>query len=177
MSKAKLAATASIACALLPVMLQGFADNPTGKDSHGQFTGEVKVVFYVSDVRKAVEFYTDALGFKFDHYFDHVGGGSVVTWTRDVPPIYAEMSYAGRRFGLHAPTSDADRKSVGAAKIYFRVKDLDAHHHRAEAWAAKPSPIKKQSWMDMFSVTDADGNRIFFAYTDDNVHGNPWFGL
>ncbi len=36
--------------------------------------------------------------------------------------------------------------------------------------------IKKQSWMDMFHVVDPDGNRIYFAFTDDNVHGNPWVG-
>lgn len=30
--------------------------------------------------------------------------------------------------------------------------------------------------MDMFHVVDPDGNRIFFAFTDDNVHGNPWRG-
>lgn len=150
--------------------------NVKDKDLHGVFTGDVKVVFYVKDVRAAVAFYTDALGFKFQHFFDHVGGGSVKKWTRDVPPIYAEMSFAGRRFGLHAPTSEADQKSVGAAKVYFRVKDLEAHHRRTTARGAKPSAIKKLSWMDMFHVVDADGNRIYFAYTDDKIHGNPWFG-
>jgi hypothetical protein len=86
------------------------------------------------------------------------------------------MSYAGRRFGIHSPTSEADERSVGAAKVYFRVKNLDAHHRRATAWEAQPSDIKKRSWMDMFHVVDPDGNRIFFAFTDDNVHGNPWRG-
>ncbi len=154
----------------------GSSPEVPAKNAHGVFTGEVKIVFYVQDVRKAVEFYTEALGFKFHHYFDHVGGGSVPTWTRDVPPIYAEMSYVGKRFGLHSPTSDADRKSVGAAKVYFRVKDLDAHHLRTEARGAKPSEIKRRSWMDIFHVVDPDGNGIYFAFTDDSVHGNPWYG-
>ena len=166
---------ASLAFVILPAT--SASPGPTeDKDEHGEFTGDVKLVFYVSDVRRAVEFYTETLGFKFHHFYDHVGGGSVPTWTREVAPIYAEMSYAGRRFGLHAPTSDADRKSVGATKVYFRVKDLDAHHRRTEVRGAKPSEIKKQSWMDMFHVVDPDGNRIYFAFTDDNVHGNPWYG-
>ncbi len=146
------------------------------KETHGGFTGEVKLVFYVKDVRNSVKFYTGALGFRFHHFYDHVSGNSVATWVRDTPPIYAEMSYAGRRFGIHSPTSEADGRSVGAAKVYFRVEDLDAHHRRATAWEARPSAIKKRSWMDMFHVVDADGNRIFFALTDDNVHGNPWRG-
>ncbi len=145
-------------------------------ETHGGVTGEVKLVFYVKDVRNSVKFYTGALGFRFHHFYDHFSGNSVATWVRDTPPIYAEMSYAGRRFGIHSPTSEADRRSVGAAKVYFRVEDLDAHHRRATAWEAQPSAIKKRSWMDMFHVVDADGNRIFFAHTDDNVHGNTWGG-
>ncbi len=146
------------------------------KKAHGTFNGEVKIVFYVLDVRQAVKFYTEALGFRFHHFYDAVSGGSVLTWTRDTPPIYAEMSYAGRRFGIHSPTGNADKRSVGAAKVYFRVKDLDAHRRRAAAWGAKPSDLKRRSWMDMFHVVDPDGNRIYFAFTDDDVHGNPWFG-
>ena len=150
--------------------------SPEGKETHGGFTGEVKLVFYVNDVRPSVEFYTGALGFRFLHFYDHVSGNSVATWVRDTPPIYAEMSYAGRKFGIHSPTSEADKRSVGAAKVYFRVKDLTAHYRRTTAWGAKPSAIKKRSWMDMFHVVDPDGNRVYFAFTDDKVHGNPWIG-
>lgn len=150
--------------------------NTDAKGSHGEFTGDIKIVFYVSDVKKAVAFYENALGFKFHHYYDHVTGDSARTWVQQEPPIYAEMSFAGRRFGLHLPTSDRDRESVGKAKTYFRVKDLDQHRRRATAWDASPSAIKKRSWMDMFLVADEDGNRIYFAYTDDATHGNPWFG-
>ena len=146
------------------------------KSSHGGFTGDVKLVFYVQDVRQAVAFYTDALGFRFHHFYDGKTGGSVSNWTRDTPPIYAEMSFAGRRFGIHSPTSKADQKSIGGAKIYFRVKDLNAHHLRTTEWGANPSDIKRPSWMDMFHVVDSDGNRVYFAFTDDKVHGNPWTG-
>ena len=147
-----------------------------GNRDHGAFTGEVKLVFYVKDVRKASAFYADALGFSFHHFYDHVSGESVTEWTRDVPPIYVEMSYAGRRFGIHSPTSKADKRSVGAVKVYFRVNDLAAHHRRTEAAGARPSGIKKRPWMDMFHVVDEDGNRIYFAFTEEKTHGNPWGG-
>lgn len=38
------------------------------------------------------------------------------------------------------------------------------------------SKVKKHSWMEMFHVGDPDDNRIFFAFTEDNTHGNPWYG-
>jgi len=162
--------------ALIALLGSSSGDTKRDEDAHGVFTGDVKLVFYVKDVRQAVTFYTDVLGFTFQHYYDDKSGESVKHWTRSAPPIYAEMSYAGRRFGLHAPTSDADRKSVGAAKVYFRVKDLEAHHRRTAARGGNPSEIMRRSWMDMFQVMDPDGNRIYFAFTDDAVHGNPWYG-
>ena len=150
--------------------------NVADRTAHGGLVGDVKLVFYVSDVRKSVDYYSDVLGLPFHHFYDHVSGDSVKTWTRDVAPIYAEMSYAGRRFGLHLPQNDLDRESVGRMKVYFRVKDLDAHHRRMIAWNAKVGAIKDRPWMRMFLVTDPDGHRIYFAFTDDAIHGNPWFG-
>ncbi len=155
------------------------ASTQPGKDArrlHGRFTGDVKVVLYVRDVRRSAAFFRDALGFTFHHYHDYKTGGSVKEWTRDDPPIYAEMSFAGRRFGLHLPQSDEDEGCVGHAKTYFRVKDLEAHHRRAEAWGAKPSTVSRKPWMDMFRVTDPDGHRLYFAFTEDETHGNPWAG-
>ena len=146
------------------------------KDEHGVFTGDVKLVLYVADVRRSVEFYEGALGFKFHHFHDYTTGESVKEWTRSEPPIYAEMSVAGRRFGIHLPSSPQDKRCVGAAKLYFRVKDLDSHHRRVNAWGAQPGPVRDKPWMRMFYVTDPDGHRIYFASTEDAVHGNPWHG-
>ena len=86
------------------------------------------------------------------------------------------MSFAGRRFGFHLPRSSAGEAAVGGMKVYFRMKNLDAHHQRVSAWGGKPSPIQDKPWMRMFRVTDLDGHRIYFAFTEDAVHGNPWYG-
>jgi len=150
---------------------------PVGaKEDHGVFTGDVKLVLYVRDVKRSVEFYRDSLGFTFHHYHNYTTGKRVKEWSCSEPPIYAEMSFAGRRFGLHLPMIAKDEKCVGAAKVYFRVKDLEAHHRRIKAWGAEPSPIQEKPWMRMFNVTDPAGHQIYFAFTEDAVHGNPWFG-
>lgn len=158
----------------LLMIAQSDRQPPQARQSHGQLTGDIKLVFYVSDVRKSVEFFTGALGLQFHHYYDHIGGDSVKQWPHDEPPIYAEMSAGGRRFGLHLPQSDWDRRAVGTMKVYFRVQDLQAHHNRAVAWGADPGKIKRKPWMDMFLISDPDGHRIYFAYTNKEVHGNPW---
>lgn len=150
------------------------AEHDPVKQPHGTFTGDVKIVFYVHDVQKSVKFYRDVLGFTFHHFHDYESGESVKEWTRANPPIYAEMSFAGRRFGLHLPQNDWEKQAVGKLKIYFRVNDLEAHHRRVEALGGNPSPLKKRPWMDMFRVSDPDGHRLYFAFTQDDVHGNPW---
>jgi predicted enzyme related to lactoylglutathione lyase len=157
MARRLLLAVTPLACLMLFAASSGSSDTTGVKDTHGGFTGEVKVVFYVTDVREAVAFYAGALGFTFHNFYDHVSGGSVHDWAHEEAPIYAEMSYAGHRFGLHAPVSEADERSVGAAKTYFRVEDLDAHHRRAEAYGADPG-------------------EIVFAFSDDETQGNPWYG-
>lgn len=144
-------------------------------EQHGQFTGEVKLVFYVKDVLKSVEFYRGALGFTFHSYHDYDTGKSVTEWNKSTPPIYAEMSAGDQKFGLHLPRSAADERCLGRGKIYFRVKDVDAHHNRIKAWGVEPGRIHDTAWMRMFSVTDPDGLRIYFATTDESVHTiDPW---
>ena len=145
------------------------------QDRHGEFTGEVKFVFYVKDVRKTVELFRGALGFKFHSYHDYDTGKSVIEWTEPKPPIYAEMSAGGQRFGIHLPQNPKDEASVGRGKIYFRVQDVDAHHRRVKAWGVAATPIRDTAWMRMFAVTDPDGHRIYFAATDPAVHTfDPW---
>jgi predicted enzyme related to lactoylglutathione lyase len=134
------------------------------RQAHGKFTGEIKPVFYVTDVEEVVPFYRDVLGFAFEGFSNLEG-----------QPYYAEMAAAAVKFGLHEPTTNEQVTKVGQQRSYFRVEDLAAHRARVLAWGGDPGDIKQTGWMDMFIVEDPDGNEIVFAVTDSERHSSdPW---
>lgn len=134
------------------------------RDRHGVFTGDIKSVVYVTDVEQGMPFYRDVLGFEFLRFAEIEG-----------QPYYAEMVAAGIKFGLHEPTSAGQEAKVGQQRLYFRVKDLAAHHARVAARGGEPGDIRNTVWMDMFFVKDSDGNEIGFAYTNPDTHVVfPW---
>ena len=100
-----------------------------------------------------------------------VPGGGMSLWAS-----YAAEMLAGRlKFGLHEPTLPGDEERVGRQRLYFRVRDLAAHHRRVQAEGAKVGEIVRRSWMDFFSVRDPDGNDIVIAVTDPERHASqPW---
>ncbi|MCP4004551.1 MAG: hypothetical protein GY725_10180 [bacterium] len=148
---------------LLTLEASGQAQDDPRK-AHGIFTGELKSVLYVSDVEKSAPFYRDVLGFDFQGFANSDGH-----------PYYAEMVAAGVKFGLHEPTSSAQETKIGQQRLYFRIKNLHAHHSRVRAWGGEAGEIKATAWMDMFIVRDPDGNEIAFAVTDPERHSsNPW---
>lgn len=131
---------------------------------HGGFTGDVKPVLYVSDVRRAAPFYTDVLGFDLDGFAGD-----------EADPYYAEMLAGRLKFGLHEPTMDGDEERVGRQRLYFRVRDLETHRQRVQAEGGSPSEIYRRSWMDYFTVRDPDGNVVAFAATVPDRHtSQPW---
>lgn len=147
---------------LLPAA-RGSAQDST-RDAHGVFTGEIKPVLYVTDVETSAPFYRDVLGFGFEGFAN----------LHDAP-YYAEMTAGTTKFGLHEPVSESQKDKVGRERLYFRVRDLAAHHARVAAWGGDPGEIKETGWMDMFTVKDPDGNEIVFAVTDPSRHtSNPW---
>lgn len=141
-----------------------FQEDVTAKKvapDHSDFTGEILSVLYVKDLQKSVAFYTEVLGFRFDHFYDHHSGGSVVEWTYDDSPVYAEMWAGPSRFSLHLAKKDYEKR-VGGSIHYFHVRDVDVHHRAVSERGGKPSEIIDKPWMRMFSVEDLDGHRLFF---------------
>ena len=100
-------------------MLAGVAN---GDDPHGQFTGNIKPIIYVSDVEKSAPFYRDVLGFALDGFAGDEDN-----------PYYAEMLAGPNKFGLHEPTMSGDESRIGQQRLYFRVHDLEAHSRYVEA--------------------------------------------
>lgn len=128
------------------------------------FTGAVKPVVYVDDAETSARFYEEVLG------FEHLGFSEL-----DGAVYYAEMAAGNTKFGLHEPTSSGDAERVGRLKLYFRVRDLDAHRERIAARGGEPGPVRETSYMDLFAVDDPDGNRIVFGATDPERHDfDPW---
>lgn len=138
----------------------GSQDDTSLQTPHSNFTGEILTVLYVKDLRKSVVFYTDVLGFRFDHYYDHHNEGSTIDWSYDDSPIYAEMWAGPSRFALHLAKKDYEKR-VGGSIHYFSVKDVNAHHKAVTERGGKPNEIIDRPWMRMFSINDPDGHRLF----------------
>jgi catechol 2,3-dioxygenase-like lactoylglutathione lyase family enzyme len=132
--------------------------------SGGEFLGQVKPVLYVKDVKASAAFFRDVLGFAFLNWADN-----------EDAPYYAEMAAGAQKFGLHLPGDLGEKARVGQQRIYFRVRNVEAHRKRVLACKGRPGPIEQTAWMTMFAVTDPDGHEIVFAETDPAVHTiNPW---
>ena len=141
-----------------------FTRETSGDEIHGEFTGDIKPIIYVSDVEQSAPFYRDVLGFKLDGFAGD-----------EADPYYADMLAGPTKFGLHEPTMSGDELRIGQQRLYFRVRDLDAHSHHVEAQGIEVKEIFRRSWMDYFVVKDPDGNVIVFAVTDSERHtSEPW---
>lgn len=144
--------------------LLAFAAGADTDATHGVFTGQIKSVLYVEDVEASADFFRGVLGFEFLGFAE-----------LDGQPYYAEMAAGRSKFGLHEPTREIDRDRVGRQRLYFRVRDLEAHRLGVEARRGSPSQVRETSWMDMFTVIDPDGHEIVFATTDSARHStDPW---
>ncbi len=123
-----------------------------GEDSGGEFLGQVKPVLYVKDVKASTRFFRDVLGFAF-----------LISADNEETPYYAEMAAGGQKFGLHAPRDATEKARVGQQRIYFRVRNVEAHRERILEHHGRPGPIERTAWMTLFAVTDPDGHEIVFA--------------
>ena len=142
-------------------MLAGAAN---GDDPHGQFTGNIKPIIYVSDVEKSAPFYRDVLGFELDGFAGD-----------EANPYYAEMLAGPTKFGLHEPTMPGDESRIGQQRLYFRVQDIDAHRRYVGTHGIDVTEIFQRNWMDYFLIKDLDGNIVVFAVTDSERHtSEPW---
>jgi len=152
-----------IGCIVQLLLAQPYSDNLQKHNNEG-FTGEIKVVIYVTDVEKSMPYYRDILGFGFEGFAKYKG-----------EEYYAEMLAGTVKFGLHEPMSVDQHTKVGQQRLYFRVKDLKKQYNSVLAHGGNPEEIIERDWMDMFRVIDMDGNEILFAYTSSSKHKtNPW---
>jgi len=129
---------------------------------HGEFTGEILPVFYVTDVRRSVKFYRDLLGFEFKHYYDYEESKQVREWTKSDAPIWAEMAAGDFIFALHL-TQEPEKVVVGGTRHYFLLKDVRSHYRRVKDLGLEIGSLIEKPWMTMFRVIDPDGHELFFS--------------
>lgn len=172
----------SILCMLVSCAVETSFSNDPGDSRnvedarflHGAFTGDIIFPIYVSDVEKSARFYREVLGFNWLGFYDYDRNVYVKDWRDPSPPIYAGFEVEGRKFGLHKPVLERQQSYVGCGRYYFRVRSLDDHYKRVQAWNHQPGRIIETHLLKMFSVEDPDGAQIYFAVTREGANLDPW---
>jgi predicted enzyme related to lactoylglutathione lyase len=119
----------------------------------------VQPIVGARDVKRAVSYYTEVLGFECRSFYE--GGG-------DEGGVYALLQREGA--GLHVqirrrPLFPEGRNRI-EADLYFYVPDADALHAELKARGARilrPVEDGPNYGMRDFVVEDLDGNRILFG--------------
>lgn len=131
----------------------------------------IEVHYWTTDVRRAIDFYTGALGFRPD--FQHPS---------EEAPTFCILSLEGAtvmfgNFEAMSHVGDATRgdaqlhqivagraRAAGPMAVYIRVADVDFHHERARrALATVIEPLWETPWgLRQYSVLDPDGNILTF---------------
>jgi catechol 2,3-dioxygenase-like lactoylglutathione lyase family enzyme len=107
----------------------------------------------VADIGKAVEFYTEKLGFKL-----------IFTWGE--PPTFAGVNLGGKQIFLQTGTPDPK-----GCFVYFLVDDADALHefHRVNGVEVAEPPGDRAYGIRDYSVRDLDGYYLTFGHNIFNV--------
>jgi predicted enzyme related to lactoylglutathione lyase len=104
-----------------------------------------QVYYYVSDMDKAIQFYTETLGLplkiRFDNYWAEVDAGPIT-------------------IGLH-PTEDGKKpKQGGGGTISFRVADIESFVEEIKKKGANVGKIQTPERGKFAMISDPDGNMI-----------------
>lgn len=106
------------------------------------------VYYFVSDVKKAVDFYSGVLGLS----------------VMDQDDYWASISLNGVRLGLHKANSNEFSKSSekrAGATVTLNVSDIDkAYEHYKSKGVKFLGPVSKNPWGSHVSFSDPDGNLL-----------------
>ena len=101
------------------------------------------IVYYVSEMERAIRFYRDVLGFKFV--------------SRDV---VARFDVDGILFELVPATSRAKPQGSGNARLCLRVDDIEQALHELRALGVPASPAENKGTGILAYFRDPDSNEI-----------------
>lgn len=105
-------------------------------------------VFHVTELDRAIAFYTALLGFELEFEYG------------EPEPWYASLTNG--HASLHLSTMYPHRNNVGHGNVYFRVEDAEAVYQRlVKAGVSFYAPLENQPYgMRDFSAKDPDGNQV-----------------
>jgi len=106
-------------------------------------------VLVVADIKRAVEYYRDTLGFKVEFLYGE-------------PPFYAGVERGNVLIHL---TAKETKRQPGHGAVYIFASDVDRLHEELKARGAKilKAPQDYDYGMRDFDVLDLDGNQLSFG--------------
>lgn len=131
----------------------------------------IEVHYWTTDVQRAIDFYTGALGFQADFRHPTEGNPDFCILSLEGATVmfagFEAMSPAGdaTRFDAQLRQIVAERaRAAGPMSIYIRVPNVDFHHERSRrALATVIEPLWDTPWgLRQYSVLDPDGNILTF---------------
>lgn len=161
-STVKNQSTTAVVLLVAAVSLAGPAFAAPPPQSSGTFR-DLRIVLYVTDVRRSVTFYRDVLGFKLDHY--QIGSARKVAELKpsDPEPHAADLIAGDQRIGLQRSDGEVILPARGA-RYHLEVEDPAAYYEQLLARGASVHHLVKDTAGEpfMFSVNDPDGQWFFF---------------
>jgi len=125
------------------------------------FKGKLGAMLYVNDLKHAVEFYREKLGFGFKGYWDNEAHKVEMDWDKAGKPGYAEVTVGDNGIGLHA--AETQRVAGGAVVLHIEVDDVDSYHARlVQAGVTATAPGDEPWGARMFTAKDPDGHEWSF---------------
>lgn len=111
-------------------------------------------VFFVESVARAIDFYTDKLGFKLEARYEEDGVILVGNVTREDCALLLNCQQP---------------EKTGKGRIFISL-DLDPLRRLRRELEGRGAPIRDGWWgYDTMIVEDLDGNELFFPYPSDQA--------
>jgi uncharacterized glyoxalase superfamily protein PhnB len=118
--------------------------------------GNLQVTLFVQDVMRSVEFYRNALGFRFKGYWDAETQRAVEIWEKEARPGYAELRVGDSSIGLRSAKGEIVPGSIECA---VEVGDLNSLYSKLLQMSIRVSQPEDQPWgTRTMTVLDPDGH-------------------
>ena len=130
---------------------------------------EILINIDVADLRRAVEFYENAVGLRLERYlFD----ATVAEMHGASSPVFLLAKRPGSSAGAHVPQARDYRRHWTPVHLDFVVEDIGAAIEKASAAGAKPEgEARSFAWGRLATFSDPFGNGLCFVQWQGRGYG------